>query len=184
LKNIKIYAEIPQISISNNASGAKMLKENLTIFENESKTFNFDFENIGNWPIHNITVSIYGYKREDYKIILDQVNLNKEDLENINSNLNTAENEEFMLNKNSTCSFSYEYMHKKPYKKLEFKVSFGSNCKELNENQNILKPFILYFFNLQTSKLISLSNLKVIPVLSNNNIQEIILNDKSKRLKF
>lgn len=156
-----------------------MPNETIKIYENESKTFNFVFENIGNWPIHNITVSLYAYKREDYKIILDEVKLNKEDLENINSNLNNPENGEFMLNKNSICNFSYEYMHRKHYKKLEFKVYFGSNSQELNENPNILKPYILYFFNLETLKLVSLSNLKVIPVLSNNNIQEIILNDKS-----
>jgi hypothetical protein len=39
---------------------------------------------------------------------------------------------------------------------------------------------MLYLFNLDTEKLITLSNLKVIPVSSNNQIQEIIMNDKSK----
>jgi hypothetical protein len=101
-------------------------------------------------------------------------------LDYVNNNINNEETAEFLIRKNSICPFAYEYLHKKSYKKLEFKVSFSSNCKESNDNPNILKPFILYFVNLETLKLISLSNLKVIPVLSNNNIQEIIMNDNSK----
>jgi len=89
---------------------------------------------------------------------------------------------EILLDKYSSLEFSYDYLHKKSFKKLEFKVSFNSDCKEFKENFNILKPYILYFFNLETLKLISLSNLKVIPVLSNNNIQDIMLNDKSNFL--
>lgn len=134
-----------------------------------------------------MTISLYAYKRDDYKIIIDEVKLTKQHLEinntgNDNGFINYDYDNEFFLSKNSICPFSYDYLHKKSYKKLEFKVSFYSNSTECNDAPNILKPYILYFVNLETLKLISLSNLKVIPVLSNNNIQEIILNDKSKKI--
>ncbi len=168
------------------------MNENIQIYENENKKFKFIIENTGDWPIHDIIISFYGYKREDYKVILDEIKLNKEDnkINKIRDN-NLGEisdkitnNSETILAKNCMFNFTYEYLHKKSFKKLEFKISFSSDCRELNKNEIILNPYILNFFNLETIKLISLTNLKVIPVLSNNIIQEIILNDKSKFIKF
>ena len=86
------------------------------------------------------------------------------------------------MEKNYSHPFIYDYYHKKIYKKLEFKVSFNNNNKDTENNkETFIKPYMLYLFNLQTEKLVTLSNLKVIPVSSNNQIQEIIMNDKSKK---
>lgn len=84
------------------------------------------------------------------------------------------------MEKNYSHPFTYDYFHKKIHKKLEFKVSFNlKNDSEINK-ETLIKPYMLYLFNIETEKLVTLSNLKVIPVSSNNQIQEIIMNDKSK----
>jgi hypothetical protein len=43
-----------------------------------------------------------------------------------------------------------------------------------------LKPYLYYQKALSTIKLLDLSNLKVIPVLSNNTIHQITMSDSSK----
>jgi hypothetical protein len=72
--------------------------------------------------------------------------------------------------------YDYKYRHKKIYKKIEFKIYYVINSNE----ESGVKPYLYYKKTINTLKLFDLSNLKVIPVLSDNTTQELTLSDPSK----
>lgn len=76
MKKIQIYEEIPEINLIN-IGGSRPQTEDIKIFESENKTFEFIIENVGNYPIENIWVFVYAYKRDDYKILLEEIDLSQ-----------------------------------------------------------------------------------------------------------
>jgi hypothetical protein len=52
--------------------------DNLDIYNNQFHTFEFLLENIGQFPVKEISINVYAYKKDDYKVAIDEVKLKKE----------------------------------------------------------------------------------------------------------
>lgn len=169
LRNIKIFPEIPQLEIKILDSSAKIINGSLDLFDYQYYNFCFLLENAGEHPIHEINVNIYAYKKDDYKIALDEIKLSTP----------------FLIEKNKNYTLNYNYLHKKIFKKIEFKIYYISHTsnKGTSASDVIMKPYLYYQKPLNTLKLLNLSTLKVIPMLSNNMIHLITMTDPSKYSK-
>lgn len=170
LKNIKIYPEIPLLDIKILDASSKVINESLDLFENQYYDFSFLLENTGYYAINEIIVNVYAYKKDDYKVSIDEIKVKP-----------SCDNNNIIIEKNKSLSYTYSYLHKKQYKKIEFKFYYTSyqlsQTKKFEEVS--LKPYLYYLKPLRTLKLINFSSLKVIPVLANNTIHEIALSDPS-----
>jgi hypothetical protein len=167
LKNIKIYPPIPNLEIKILDSSSKIINGCLDLFNYQYYNFSFLLTNKSEHPIEEIYVNVYAYKKDDYKILINEIKIKKE------GNLIEA-GQDYIYN--------YEYLHRKCFKKIEFKIYYTASKYTNSEADVLLKPYLLYQKSLNTIKLLDMSNLKVIPMLSNNMIHTITLSDPSKRL--
>ncbi len=154
MNNIKISPEIPilELKVLNSED------ENLLIYENQYYNFEMLFLNIGKYSVNEITMNVYAYKKDDYKVIVDEIKIGETGL----------------IEENGKFKYFYKYLHKKSHKQLEFKIYYRTNA-----NSYGLKPYLFYSKNLTTLKLLNIMDLKVTPVLSNNIIHELTLSDNS-----
>ena len=74
LSNIKIYDEIPLLEAK--LIGVSNIDEHLELFENQYYKFSFLLENIGNTDIHEMHMHLYAFKKDDYKVSVDELYLN------------------------------------------------------------------------------------------------------------
>ena len=133
------------------------------------QNFNFELfiENIGNYKIKSISLFVYAYKNEEFKSTLNEVNFENE-------------SGDALIEKFKNFTFIYSYLHNKKIKKLEFKLVYKAFTNDLQIEQEInINPYYNLSVKLKTSKLFELTNLKVIPVISDNAIQEIANLDSS-----
>jgi hypothetical protein len=168
LKNIKINPEIPILDIKLRDSSISIF-DIIELYENQYYEFGFELENIGSYNINEINVHVYAHKKDDYKIIIDEIKVG-----------NSGSGKHYiyigiLITTGQTYNYIYKYLHKKTHKKIEFKIYYITDA-----NPSGLKPYLYYQKALKTLKLLELSNLKVIPVLSNNIINQIANLDPSK----
>jgi len=169
LSNIKIYPEIPLLNIKVLDSSAKIINGSLDLFEHQFYNFSFLLENLSEYRISDLTVNIYAYKKDDYKVILDEIKVKPD-----------SDNGE-LIDKGKSYVFKYNYLHKKYYKKIEFKIFYTSNDDDsyaIDYSFNI-KPYLFYQKGLNTLKLLEFYDLKVIPMISNNMIHVLTISDPS-----
>lgn len=164
LRNIKIYPEIPIIwlkvlneELNNNNKNA------LILYKYQKFQFDFLITNSSNYPIEKIDIFIYGFKKEDYKVEIEEISLKGSDFEKSQTFIQTGKN----------YHYKYDYIHKFPYKKIEFKF-FYTFKKEGSEG---IKPFLHFITNIKTQQLFSFSNLKTSAMLSDHTLEDIIKND-------
>jgi hypothetical protein len=154
MRNIKISPEIPLLEL-------KILNvsdEDLSIYENQYYNFEMLFLNIGEYIVNEITMNVYAYKKDDYKVIVDEIKIS----------------EIALIQPKAKYKYIYKYLHKRSHKQLEFKIYYRTET-----NTNGLKPYLFYSKHLTTMRLLNISDLKVTPVLSNNIIHELTLSDNS-----
>ncbi len=110
---------------------------------------------------------VYAFKNEEFKCTLNEISLHNQ-------------SGEPLIEKYKNYSFLYSYLHHKKNKKLEFKLVYKIYNNDMNFDQDInISPYCSLVVKLNTSKLFDLTNLKVIPVISDNAIQEISNVDSS-----
>lgn len=164
LRNIKIYPDIPIICL-------KILNEELynknqnvlNLYKYQKFYFDFLIINNSNYPVEKIEIFIYGFKKEDYKVEIEEISLKGSDFERSKTFIQTGNN----------YHYKYDYIHKFPYKKIEFKF-FYTFTKEGSEG---IKPFLHFITNIKTQQLFSFSNLKTSAMLSDHTLEDIIKND-------
>ena len=106
LDNIRIYPEIPQIKlipINSEISNERPL----SLFEFQKYIFNFDIINNSEKYIKQINVAVYAYKKDDYKITLYETEIK-------------SDKEKYYLEPRNDKKYSYEFIQKKSYLKIEF----------------------------------------------------------------
>ena len=164
LHQIKIYPEIPRAKLIplNN----ELLDDNpLTLYLFQKFNFNFEIYNKCTKPIKQINIFVYAYKKEDYKINLYQeiIDLN--------------------LEYNKKRKFSYDYIHKKNYKHIEFLFYYYFEG-EIDENKKKIEtkkimPFLQFKKRLNYKKIFIFSDLNIAPIYSNVNFKKILSLEKN-----
>ena len=177
LNNIRIYPEIPLIRLiplNNELIDDSPLK----LFEFQKYTFNFDIINLSDKPIKQINSFVYAYKKDDYKITLQEKILKDE------SKLN-----KMYLEPNTNKKFSYDFIQKKSYLKIEFILYLiydDANENEKNNNdknkqikQKEIKPFLFFKKELNYRNLFLFSDPEHNPVYTNINLKKILEQEKN-----
>ena len=175
LTGIQIYKEIPQLEIinlnsidikdnNNKANDTLSLVDDdiINLYEYQEYIFPFELKNNGSYPIDEIFYCVYVYKKEDYKVSLHEESIKKK------------------IEIGDIIKIEYKYIHKRSHCKIEFRFHLKSNKNDMeNENEEeILKPFIFYFKQIQTENLLNFDDPKIIPQVNNNSIEEICKIDK------
>ena len=166
LNNIMIYPEIAELSYKVLDKSFDIINSNLLLYDYQYYTFSFLLENKGKYQIDKIHCYIYTYKKNNYKISLDEI---KQDV---------------IIKPGENYVFNYKYWHKQIYVKIDFKIFYISNEKEFiseNEDDYLIKPYLFYSKKLQTLHLIDFINKNIIPVLSTNDC--LILSKIDSRIK-
>jgi hypothetical protein len=153
LNNIMIYPEIAELSYKVLDNSFDIINSNLLLYDYQYYTFSFLLKNKGKYQIDKIHCYIYTYKKNNYKISLDEI---KQDV---------------IIKPGENYIFNYKYWHREIYVKIDFKIFYISNEKEFiseNEDDYLMKPYLFYSKKLQTLHLIDFINKNIIPVLSTN----------------
>ena len=122
LDNIRIYPEIPQIKlipINQELSNERPL----SLFEFQKFIFNFDIINNSEKYIKQINVAVYAYKKDDYKITLYETEIK-------------GDKNKYYLEPRNDKKYSYEFIQKKSYLKIEFIIYY--TFKKDEDNKNII----------------------------------------------
>ena len=72
LTNIKVYPEIPLLDIKILDNSFTIIGGVIELYEFQYYTFSFSLENTGAYDINELNCYIYAYKKDDYKIALDE----------------------------------------------------------------------------------------------------------------
>ena len=179
LNNIRIYPEIPLVRLIplNN----ELIDDTpLNLFEFQKYTFKFDIVNLSDKPIKQINATIYAYKKDDYKITLHEEVLKDDN-----------KNNKIFLEPNERKKFSYDFIQKKSYLKIEFILYYiyDDNSDE-NDNSNnnsdnkpkskrIIKPFLFFKKELIYKNLFIFSEPEHTPVYTNINLKKILSLEKN-----
>ena len=166
LNNIMIYPEIAELSYKVLDNSFDIINSNLLLYDYQYYTFSFLLKNKGKYQIDKIHCYIYTYKKNNYKISLDEI---KQDV---------------IIKPGENYIFNYKYWHREIYVKIDFKIFYISNEKEFiseNEDDYLMKPYLFYSKKLQTLHLIDFINKNIIPVLSTNDC--LILSKIDDRIK-
>ena len=167
LSNIKIYPEIPLLDIK--IKDNNIIGNAIELYDNQMYSFSFILTNIGKYDINEISCYVYCYKKDDYKIALDEIKVKT------------------VIKVNDTYVFNYNYLHKSSQKKIEFRlyyVSYEKNAISEKEDDELIKPYLFYTKNIDTLKLVDFIDKKVIPVISNSDINDLIKNDNRIKKQF
>ena len=167
LNNIRIYPEIPLVKLiplNNELIDDAPLK----LFNFQKYTFNFDIFNLSDKPIKQINVSIFAYKKDDYKITLYEEILKDE-------------KKKVYLENNKRKQFSYDFIQKKNYLKIEFILYYIYDDDDNNDkkDKNYIKPFLFFKKELKYRNLFSFSNPEINPIHTNINYKKILSLEKS-----
>jgi hypothetical protein len=170
LDNIRIYPEIPQIKLI--PINPELSNERpLSLFEFQKYIFNFDIINNSEKYIKQINVAVYAYKKDDYKITLYETEIK-------------SDKEKYYLEPRNDKKYSYEFIQKKSYLKIEFIIYY--TFKKDEDNKNIIKPYLFFKKDLDYKKLFTFSNPDIIPIHNNPNLEKILSMEKmySKYITF
>ena len=171
LNNIQIYPELPNLKLdilNDNLSYAKFLE----LYEYEKFTFEFQIENFSNEKISDFDIMVYAFKKDDYKICLEELNI-------ISDKIKVPSN---FINNNIVYNYKYNYLHRKGYRKFEIRFYF--NCESISQKK--VKPYLCYEIKLKSKKLFKFSNLKNKPINIETSIESIsktYLKNKIQNLK-
>ena len=175
LNNIKIYPEIPLVKFIplNN----ELIDDTpLFLYEFQKYVFNFDIFNSSEKPIKQINAAIYAYKKDDYKITLKEEVLQKDDI---------------YLLPNERKSYSYDFIQKKSYLKIEFILYYIYNDelennennekdqKNIKNNNSSIKPFLFFKKELKYRNLFTFSKPEINPIYTNINLKKILALEKN-----
>lgn len=171
LNNIQIHPEIPQLEmtlIDNHLANEHNTLPSIKLYEYQCYPFSFKFVNHSMYSIEELKISIYAFKKDDYKILLDESVLQ-------------SKNKTCLIESKSSYNYYYEYIHKKGHKKIEFRFYYKWNSKENEYDSILIKPLCYYITKISSQKLISYHNMKLVPMLYNNTIKQLI--NKDQRIK-
>ena len=173
LKNIKIYPEIPILEIKVLDNSINSYDDSISLFEHQEYTFSFLLENTGKYNIDEIKCNVYGYKKEDYKVNLKEINIK-------------GENGIPLIKPGESYKIDYSYLHKSSHLKIEFRVYYISKDRnaEAEKDEVFLKPYLLYAKIIHTEKLLEFSHIKLMPKLASLSIGEIAKYDKRLNRRF
>ena len=158
--NIRIYPEIPQIKLI--PLNQELINNGtLSLFEFQKYIFYFDIINHSEKYIKQINLSIYAYKKDDYKITLHEDEI-----------INKKEN--YYLEPKNTRKLEYEFIQKKSYLKIEFIIYYVFEKEKEEINENNIRPYLYFKKELDYKKLFSFSNPEIIPIHDNANLEKIL----------
>ena len=158
LTNIKIYPEIPLLDIKILDNSFKIIGGVLELYEFKYYTFSFSLENTGTYDINELNCYIYSYKKDDYKIALDEHKV------------------KILIKVGKNYIFNYTYLHKSSNKKIEFRlyyVSYEKNSKSEVEDDVLIKPYLYYTKNFETLHLVNIAHKKILPMVSSSVSSEL-----------
>ena len=162
LSNIKIYPEIPKLNyqlIDNEFIDGKM-----SLFDNQLYSFKFKLTNTGIYDVDQLTIYVYVYKANNYKVTLEEIS------QNVNIKKNGGE-----------YIFNYKYWHKSIYEKIELKIYYASKEKtekSLLEDDVLLKQYLYYTNTIETFHTFNFSSISIKPMIMSSYVNEIALIDK------
>ena len=162
LKNIMIYPEIAELTFKILDKSFDIINQDLILYDYQYYTFSFLLENKGKFQIDKLHCYIYTYKKNNYKISLDEIV------------------QDVKIKPGENYIFKYKYWHRGIYIKIDFKIFYISNEKNNiseKEDDYIIKPYLFYSKKLQTLHLIDFINKKIIPILSSNDSLELSKRD-------
>ena len=156
LNDIQIYKEIPRLDIIK-VSNIYENEDVLNLYEYQEFSFNFEFKNNSNYLINEINYFVYVYKKEDYKVCINEGNIKK------------------LIDLNEIYNFEYKYFHLSAHYKIEFRFYLKSEKyeKENENSEELISPYIFYFKKLNTDNLLYFSFPKIIPQINSNSIEDI-----------
>ena len=164
LENIKIYPQLPQISFI--PLNKELLNDNpLFLFEFQKYHFNFDIINNSEKNIKKINISIYAYKKDDYKITLYEKEIKNE-------------KGKYYLEPKNKKKLEYDFIQKKSYLKIEFIIYYIFDDDNDKYNKDNIKPYLYFIKDLKLRKLFSFSNQFIIPIYNNSNFLKILSLEK------
>ena len=166
LRNVMIYPEIPSVSLKVlneelNDDSYEKTESSVQLYEYQKYLFELLLTNNSEYPIEKLSISIYGFKKDDYKVIIDEFSLS-------GNNFNNA-----FISTGESFKYKYDYVHKNKYKKIEFRFFYSGKNKE----DEPIRPFLHFITKINTKKLLSFSNLQTSPMLSNHAIEKMISSD-------
>ena len=157
LRNIKIYPEIPLIDVHFVGDHELMLSDVncLVLYDYQSCELVFNVTNTGKYDVNYIKGSVYVYKRQDYKVMLkdSQVQID---------NISVKSNEHLRVKVN--------YLHKRSHLKIEIRFHYTSNefkCVNSKE-EGIIHPFVQVIKDIKTEYTLTYDHFKYIPKLNCN----------------
>ena len=152
LNNILVYPEIELLNYQILDNSFHIINGGVVLYEYQYYVFSFLLENVGKFNINELYCYVFVYKKNNFKITLNEI----------------VEKVEIKPKENYV--FNYKYWHRSIYTKIEFRLYYKSNEKSLiseKENSYIIKPYLFYSKNLETLDLINFSYKEIIPVISN-----------------
>ena len=169
LSNIKIYPQIPLLDIKILDNSFKIIGGVIELYEYQYYTFSFSLENTGAYDINELNCYIYAYKKDDYKIALDETKVKT------------------LIKVGSNYTFNYKYLHKSTQKKIEFRlyyVSYDKNKQSEEEDDVLIKPYLYYTKNFETLSLINITHKKILPMVSSSAANDLAKVDPRVKKHF
>ena len=171
LNNIFIHPEIELLNYQILDNSFQIINGGVLLFEYQYYTFSFLLQNVGIYDINELHCFIYCYKRNNYKLTLEEI----------------IEKVEIKPNRNYI--FNYKYWHRNLYVKIEFRLFYKSiekSEKSEKEDDFIVKPYLFYSKNLESRFLIDFdeSYKRIIPNIDDKSCYILCKKDKRIKLSF
>lgn len=169
LTNIKVYPEIPLLDIKILDNSFTIIGGVIELYEFQYYTFSFSLENTGAYDINELNCYIYAYKKDDYKIALDEQRVKT------------------LIKVGKNYIFNYKYLHKSSHKKIEFRlyyVSYDKNAKSEVEDDVLIKPYLYYTKNFETLSLVNIAHKKILPMVSSSAANDLAKVDPRIKKNF
>ncbi len=165
LNDIQIYPELPNLKLEI-VNDDLLYAKQIEFFDYQKYNFEFEIINQSNVKITNFNICVYAYKKDDYKICLDEFNISSDKLNTIST----------FINNNLVYKYNYILTHRKGYKKFEIRFYFDYSSENNKKYiaQKRIKPYLNYEIELKTKILFKFSNLKNRPINMNLSNEMII----------
>ena len=171
LNNIFIHPEIELLNYQILDNSFQIINGGVLLFEYQYYTFSFLLQNVGIYDINELHCFIYCYKKNNYKLTLEEIV------------------EKVEIKPKQNYIFNYKYWHRSIYAKIEFRLFYKSNEKSQKsemEDDFIVKPYLFYSKNLESRPLISfIGKYKmIIPNIEDKSIYALCKKDKRIKISF
>ncbi len=169
LHNIFIHPEIELLTYQILDNSFQIINGAVNLFEYQYYTFSFLLENVGIYDINELHCVIFCYKKNNYKLTLEEII------------------EKVEIKPNQKYIFNYKYWHRCFYVKIEFRLFYKSIKKSQKseiEDDFIVKPYLFYSKNLQYKHLIDFEEIDKMIKPNIDDISCSILCKNDKRIKI